>query len=77
MFYVAKLEDKHVGQTKPFDDPTVQDDVLKRLTQQQMAALRDRVRDAALADAEVSAPEDRMNTALEMVMQKYARWTAK
>jgi parvulin-like peptidyl-prolyl isomerase len=77
LFYVAKLEDKHEGRTRPFEDPTVQDDVLKRLTQQQMAALRDRVRDAALADAEVSAPEDRMNTALEMVMQKYVRWTGK
>ena len=77
VFYVAKLEGKHEGKTRPFEDPTVQDDVLKRLTQQQMVALRDRVRDSALADAVVTAPEDRMNLALEMVMQKYARWAAR
>ncbi len=77
VFYVAKLEDKHVGRTRPFDDPTVQDDVLKRLTQQQMSALWDRVRDDAYADAMLSAPDDRMQIALEMVMQKYARWSAR
>ena len=77
LFYVAKLLDKHAGVTRPFDDPTVQDDVLKRLTQRQMSALWERVRDQAMSDAIVYAPEDRMNIALEMVMQKYARWTGK
>ena len=77
VFYVAKLTDKHAGGTKPFDDPAVQDDVLRRLTQQQQAALWNRIRDSTLADAIVYAPEERMDTALEMVMQKYARWTSK
>jgi len=80
VFYVAKLEDKHVGRTRPFDDPTVQDDILRRLTQQQLAALRDRVRDAALADAVCTPPDEierRLNTALEMVMQKYVRWVGR
>ncbi len=77
VFYIAKLEDKHVGQTRPFDDPTVQDDVLKRLTQRQLSALWERIRDEAMSDAMFSAPEDRLNIAVEMVMQKYARWTGK
>ncbi len=76
-FYVAKLEDKHEGQTRPFDDAAVQDDVFKKLTQRQVAALWERIRDATLTDAVIYAPPERLETALEMVMQKYARWAAK
>ena len=77
VFYVAKLEDKHEGRTRPFEDPTVQDDVYKRLRQQQAGALRDRLFDGATADAVVSTPAGSMETALEMVMQKYVRWAGR
>ncbi len=77
VLYLAELEEKHDGRTKPFDDPAVQEDVTRRLKQQQVSALWTQGRNAAESQAVVSAPDDRLGIALEMVMQKYARWTGK
>ena len=77
VFYVAKLEDKHQGRTRPFEDPAVQDDILKQLTQRQQLALLDRVRNAAEAESVISTPDGKLETVLEMAMQKYAKWTGR
>jgi parvulin-like peptidyl-prolyl isomerase len=77
VFYLAKLMDKHVGHTRPFDDPTVQDDIYKRLSQQQRMALWQRVAESAEAEAVTSTPDEKLTTALEMVMQKYAAWAVR
>ena len=42
-FYVGKLEGKHEGHIKPFDDPAVQDDIYKRLALRQQSALWEQV----------------------------------
>ena len=79
-FYVAKLEAKKAGNVRPFEDPTVQDDIRNRISQQQFVFLRDKYQRELIVDAVVtpqSEIEKRLSYAVDLAMQKYAQWTAK
>ena len=73
LFFVAKLEDKHQGGIKPFEDPAVQADMYKQLAQQQRASLMFRLRSEADDDAASPVKPD-LTPAVELAMQKYERW---
>jgi parvulin-like peptidyl-prolyl isomerase len=70
--YIAKLEAKHIGITRPFEDPTVQDDIYTRLHQQQLADHWRKSKADSFSDSMVVTDTDRLEIALEMAMQKYA-----
>ena len=73
-FYLAKLEARKDGRTRPFDDPTVQDDVHNRLWEAQYAQLRGTVLAELESEAVVRRTDAMLDPAMDMVMQEYARW---
>ena len=79
-FFIVKLEAKKPGRVRPFDDPSVQEEVRTILTDQQtqerVAALQQQmVDDQGLivrgADGSLLQP------AVDMAMQEYPRWSKK
>jgi parvulin-like peptidyl-prolyl isomerase len=75
-FYIVKLEAKKPGRVRPFDDPSVQEEVRNILTDQQMtAAKQQQVDDEGL----IVRGEDGalLQPALDMAMQEYPRWSKK
>ena len=75
-FYVARLEDKHQGVVKPFEDPAVQADAARAVSQQQQAALLAHAGGDDFAAA-ISVPDPNFTVAVQMAMQKYAKWNAR
>jgi parvulin-like peptidyl-prolyl isomerase len=71
--YIAKLDAKHIGVTKTFEDPKVQDDIYTRLRQAQMQELSQRSREDSLGSGIVETDGDRMQVAVDMAMQGYAQ----
>ena len=72
-FYIAKLEAKHLGAVRPFDDQTVQDDINARLRQQQMAALLAKSEEESTDDQMINTDDRRIQVAVDMAMQTYAQ----
>jgi len=75
--YIAKLEAKHIGAVRPFDDQNVQYDIWGRIHQQQMGEVWARIMDESIDESIVSSTdprslEDRMKVAVDMAMQMYA-----
>jgi parvulin-like peptidyl-prolyl isomerase len=75
-FWLAKLEARNDGRTRPFDDQSVQDDIHNRLWQQQFEVLRDGVLQQMELDSVgmVRRDDALLQPALDMAMQEYARW---
>lgn len=73
-FFIAKLEAKKMGRTRPFEDQTVQDEIYNRLFQQQFSILRDGVLYDLESEAVVRKDPALLDTALDMAMQQYAQW---
>jgi parvulin-like peptidyl-prolyl isomerase len=73
-FYIAKLEEKKIGQVRSFDDQSVQEEIHNRLFQAQFAVLRDNVRDDLTRNAAIIADDDQLITVVDMAMQKYVQW---
>jgi parvulin-like peptidyl-prolyl isomerase len=70
--YIAKLEAKHIGSIKPFDDEKVQEQISAQLRQKQATILNEHSREESLANGIIDTSEDRMQITLDMAMQKYA-----
>ena len=76
-FYIVKLEAKKPGKTRPFEDPTVQDDILARLRQVQFVALRESIDMELLNEAVIREDDDLLQPAIDMALQKYPRWASR
>jgi parvulin-like peptidyl-prolyl isomerase len=72
LLYIAKLEARHEGGVKAFDEPAVQDDISKNLRQAQFAMRMQAARDEELNASMVDTSDERMQLALDMAMQRYA-----
>jgi parvulin-like peptidyl-prolyl isomerase len=78
MLFIAKLEARHLGTVKPFEDQTVQADIYNRLYQQQLGQLWQKSRGDSLGEAIVTPSSDqelenRLQIAVDMAMQTYAQ----
>ncbi len=71
--YIAKLDARHLGITKSFEDQKVQDDIYNKLRQSQLADLSQKSKEDSLGNGMVETDEDRMQIALDMAMQGYAQ----
>ncbi len=77
-FYIAKLEARKMGRVRPFEEEAVQEDIHRKLHAQQFRLMREQIQANLIADAIVRGDPDRdpkmMDPAIEMALQKYARW---
>jgi parvulin-like peptidyl-prolyl isomerase len=74
-FYLAYLEDLKRGKVIPFESQQVQQQIRETLSAAELRELREQVQDRLMQHAVVSENPNLMDIALEMAMQKYARWT--
>ncbi len=72
-FYIAKVDQKKLGHVRPFDEQAVQDDIDKRLRDQQMSVQYARLNREAQVDKVITTSEAQVDVAVDMVMQKYAK----
>jgi len=73
--YLAKLEQRTGGTTRPFEDQDVQDSIRETLRRQQFNVLREQVRQKLEKEAAIHLNPDMMEVALDMVMQRYPQWS--
>ena len=72
--FIARLDAKHTGIIRAFDDQSVQDDIYNRLRQQQITELWRKSKDDSINEAMISPESDiehRVQIAVDMAMQKY------
>ena len=72
-YYIAKLEELRVGQTKAFDDPKVQEQIFRILWDQQFKELRQKNIAQLLKDSVFTENSHIEETMMAMIMQKYAQ----
>jgi parvulin-like peptidyl-prolyl isomerase len=72
-FYIALVEQKTPGHTRPFDEAT-QTQIDRQLSNELFRKERMAHRERLLKDAAVRSNEPMWNIALEMAMQNYPRW---
>jgi parvulin-like peptidyl-prolyl isomerase len=77
LLYIAKLEARHDGRVRPFEDPAVQDDIYKNLRQSQLAMRMQAAREEEFDASMVDTNDERMQVALDMAMQRYAQSSAR
>lgn len=75
-FYIALVEDRKAGSTRPFDDPAVQEKVRDELRKVQVARMREQIRGELLKNAIVRRDPKMLQTALDMAQQRYPIWRA-
>ena len=75
--YVAKLEAIQPGRTRSFENLDVQDRIYDTLWRQQFTKLRDAHLNELKAQAITRKNENRYDTVLDMVMQRYPQWAKK
>ena len=73
-FYLAKLEAKQPGGTRPFNDPAVQQQIMATLRKRQFEELQKKVHEQLTADAIIRYHPRMIDLAVEMAMQKYRFW---
>lgn len=78
-YYIARLSDRKLSHTRPFEDPDVQLQIMDSIRKPQIAALQAKMIDDLMRDAIVT-PENvrdwRIAPVFEMVMQMYPTWVA-
>lgn len=72
LLFIAKLDAKHIGKVRPFEDQTVQADVYSRLHQQQMGDLWSKSKEESVDDQIINTDDTRIQVAVDMAMQTYA-----
>jgi hypothetical protein len=72
-YYIAKVDQKKPGHVRPFDEQAVQDDIDKRLRDQQMSIQVARLEREAKIEQIVSTSDAQIDVAVDLVMQKYAK----
>jgi len=75
-FYIAKVEDRRIGRTLPFEDESVQDKIRTTLRSEQFRTLRDSIQEQLKGEALISINQEMMTTAVDMAMQNYSQWNA-
>lgn len=73
-FYIARLEQKNLGTTRPFEDQTVQMEILETLRREQFNALRTQEQEKLRRNAIIHPANPSIEPILEMAMQQYAAW---
>ena len=78
-FYIARLEDRKIGFTRPFDDATVQADIWNRLRSDQINIMRRQIFETMENEAVIwgESDESLLNPAVDIAMQKYPQWAAR
>src|SRR5205823_3705444 len=74
-FYIVKLEQKQNGHVRPFDNPQVQEEIGRRLGADQRRALRDKEYMKLARQSVVRQDEEKIQTTVDMAMQKYFAWS--
>ena len=76
-FYIAKLEEREDGTAREFDDPAVQKRIEDILKGKQFDQMRVQRQNQLLKDAVIQRHPQMLQIALDMAMQRYARWAEK
>jgi parvulin-like peptidyl-prolyl isomerase len=79
-FYLAELIEVHPGGVREFneppkgDGPSVQDDIRRKLENEQFRAIAEEVEQTLRKDAIVTWDPKKLQLCLDMAMQRYAAW---
>jgi len=74
-FYILKLEQKQNGHVRPFDEPDVQFEIHRRLKAEQLNALRQKEFARLNEQSVVREDKEKIQTTVDMAMQKYFAWS--
>ncbi len=74
-FYILKLEQKQNGRVRPFDEPDVQFEIHRRLKAEQVNALRQKEFARLNEQSVVREDKEKIQTTINMAMQKYFAWS--
>ena len=74
-FYILKLEAKQNGRVRGFDEPDVQSEIRRVLTADQTRVLRQRESEKLVRQSVVRLDEKKIETTVDMAMQKYFAWS--
>jgi hypothetical protein len=74
-FYILKLEQKQSGHVRPFDEPDVQFEIHRRLKADQLNALRQKEFAKLNEQSVVREDKEKVQTTVDMAMQKYFAWS--
>jgi parvulin-like peptidyl-prolyl isomerase len=75
-FYIAEVTATRDGHVQPFETQEVQDQITAIIEKDRRKQLMESVYNLLRKEYAVTANGDMMNTALEMAMQAYPRWSA-
>lgn len=75
-FFIAKVESRTIGNTRPFDDPAVQTAIRRELYNQEIARMRRQAVAELEKNALITSDQRMLQTAIEMAMQRYPLWRA-
>jgi parvulin-like peptidyl-prolyl isomerase len=73
-FFIARLEEKHPGGVRPFEEPDVQRRIEAALRKRQFDELQQGVQQALMRDAIIRYHPRMIELAVGMAMQKYRYW---
>jgi parvulin-like peptidyl-prolyl isomerase len=74
-FYILKLEARQNGRVRPFDEPDVQAQIRRVLSADQRRVLRDKEYQKLAKQSVVREDPEKIQTAVDMAMQKYFAWS--
>jgi parvulin-like peptidyl-prolyl isomerase len=74
-FYLAKVEEKKPSRVIPFDEDGVQEKIYDTLANQQFNAMQDEVVEKLQQESYFRSDQQMLNTAVDVAMQDYHRWT--
>lgn len=75
IFFLAKVVDRKLESSLPFDDPKVQDQIENSLRNLKMLELQERDNRMLRAEALVVDTQEMLQPAIDMAMQMYGSWT--
>lgn len=73
-FYIARLEERKLGRVAPFEDPSVQETIQKKLRAEQFQTLQGRTMDMLRRDATIDLKNNNLDIVVDMAMQRYPQW---
>lgn len=76
-FYLARLDEKHLGKVRPFEDEAVQNEIRRTLEGQQFEQLREERVQELMRNAIIYPDPPFYTPVIEMAMEKYPEWAGK
>jgi parvulin-like peptidyl-prolyl isomerase len=73
--YIAKVESKTKGSVDPFESEQVQAKIVETLKARDFRAMRQKEQERLFKESVFTTSAQMMNTAIEMAMQNYPRWS--